>query len=270
MADTTDKAEYEYIRVARADGIGRLTLDRPEVLNALIPEMMSEIVAALRGFEQDNSVRAVLIDGAGSAFSAGGDKDFLDRIAGLEPFEVRDVVYAHFGAAVKALKLCPKPTVAAVQGPAVGAGCEIALACDFRVAGDDALFYQSWIHLGLISPLGGMYLLPRLVGLAKANEMLMLGKKVRAEEALAIGLVNEVAAPGKLEETAVALARRLAAGPPLALRAMKEGIRRGLESSLADEWEHNIYVQSLLIDSKDYAEGIAALREGRTPQFKGR
>ncbi len=270
MARSRKGQDFKYVRYDCTDGIGRLTLDRPEVLNALIPDMLDEIIAALGAFEDDGDGRALVIAGAGRGFSAGGDMAFLDEVTKLEPFEIRDTVYAHFGAGIKAVKLCTKPTVAAVNGAAMGAGCELALACDFRVAAEDALFCESWIDLGLISPLGGMYLLPRLVGLAKANEMLMLGAKVRAEEALAIGLVNEVVASEKLEETATALARRLADGPPLALRAMKEGIRRGQESTLAAEWEHNIYVQSMLLDSEDFAEGVAAMKERRKPRFAGR
>ena len=163
--------------------------------------MMGEIVEAVRAFEDDRGVRVMLIEGAGRGFSAAGDFDFLDELKAKTPFEIRDEVYAFFAGGIKAIKLFSKPTVAAVNGPASGAGFEIALACDFRIASSDAVFIESWINLGLISPLGGMFLLPRLVGLAKANEILMLGKPVRGEEAAEIGLM-----------------------------AMKEGIRRGMES----------------------------------------
>lgn len=262
--------DYEFIQVSVNDGIARLVLNRPGVLNALTPEMMGEIINALDLMEADDEVRTLLITGAGRGFSAGGDAGFLEKLIDYRPFEIKDTVYAFFGKGVRNLKLFSKPTVAAVNGPAAGAGFEIALACDFRIASSDALFHQSWIHLGLISPLGGMYLLPRLVGLARANEILMLGRRVNGDEAAAMGLANETVAPQELDRAATKLARRLAEGPPLALRAMKEGIRRGMESTLAAEWEHNLYVQGLLIDSEDYAEGVRALLDKRKAKFVGR
>lgn len=264
-----DDASFEHILAVVEDGVGRLTLNRPEVLNALHPAMMGEIISAVAAFEGDADVRVMLIEGAGRGFSAGGDFDFLDQLKTMTPFEIRDEVYAFFAGGIKAIKLFSKPTVAAVGGPATGAGFEIALACDFRIASTEALFVESWIQMGLISPLGGMYLLPRLVGLAKANEILMLGKRVGGAEAAEIGLVNQTVAPSALAETAAALARKLAAGPPLGLKAMKEGIRRGMESSLAAEWEHNVSVQSMLINTADYREGVEALKGRRPPVFKG-
>ena len=263
-------ATYDYIQTDIANGIGRLTLNRPEVLNALHQPMMGEIIQAVSTFDADDQVRVMLIDAAGRGFSAGGDFQFLQSMTRMTPFEVKAEVYSYFATGIKAIKLFAKPTVAAVNGPATGAGFEIALACDFRIASESALFIQSWINLGLISPLGGMYLLPRLVGLSKANEMLMLGKPVRGPEAAAIGLVNETVTDDALSGRARDLAAQLAAGPPLGLRAMKEGIRRGMESSLAAEWEHNVYVQSMLLNTHDYKQGVTALRERRKPTFEGR
>ncbi len=261
---------FEYLKTEVKDGIGRLTLNRPEVLNALHQPMMGEIIEAVNAFETDDQVRVMLLDAEGRGFSAGGDFRFLESMTRMTPFEVKGEVYSFFATGIKAIKLFAKPTVTAVNGAATGAGFEIALACDFRIAGESALFIQSWINLGLISPLGGMYLLPRLIGLAKANEMLMLGKHVRGAEAAEIGLVNETVANEALAERAWALATQLAAGPPLVLRAMKEGIRRGMESTLAAEWEHNVYVQSMLLNTHDYKQGVAALRERQTPTFEGR
>lgn len=262
-------ANCRYILVEGGTAIGRLTLARPP-MNGLHPEMMRELMEGVAALERDAAVRAIVVDSACRAFSAGGDIAFLDEASAKRPAELRNDVYGYFIGGVKALRLCAKPTVAAVNGAAAGAGCELALACDFRVCSSDALFQESWINLGLISPLGGMKLLPQLVGLARANEMLLLGRRIRGEEAARIGLVNECVAPEALAEAALRWARELAEGAPLGLRAMKEGVRRGMESSLAAEWEQNSYVQGLLIDSDDFKEGVAALKERRKPRFKGR
>lgn len=262
-------SEWQDIKVTGGSPVGRVTLARPDALNALTPPMMGEIAEAVVALEADAAVRAILVEAEGRTFSAGGDTGFLTAMTEQAPFEIKGTVYRYFAGAVKALRLCGKPTVAAVQGVASGAGCELTLACDFRIAAEDAVFHESWIQLGLISPLGGMALLPQLIGLARANEMLLLGERVAAEEALRIGLVNRVVPAADLGATALAWAERLAAGAPLGLKAMKEGIRRGLESSVMAEWEHNVYVQSMLINSDDFAEGVAALKAKRKPEFKG-
>jgi enoyl-CoA hydratase/carnithine racemase len=188
----------------------------------------------------------------------------------MTPFEIKQTVYTSFLAGVRAVKLCAKPTIAAVNGPAMGAGCELAVACDFRIAGESAVFVENWVHLGILAPLGGMFLLPQIVGLGMATEMLMLGKRVDAAEALRIGLVREVVPDAGLMASARALAGQLAAGPPLALSVYKEGLRRGMESTLAAEWEFNVYAQALLLNSADFAEAVAAMQEKRPPTFSGR
>jgi enoyl-CoA hydratase/carnithine racemase len=261
---------YESIEVEIGDdGIARLTLNRPEKLNALTPAMMAEIADALDRLGRDKAARCVLLKGAGKGFCAGGDTAFLEELLDYSPSEVRETVYTYFARGMRALKLFPKPTVAAVNGPAVGAGFDLALACDFRIASSKAIFQQSWINLGLITPLGGMYLLPRLVGMNAASEMLMLARRVSGDEGAELGLVSKSVPPEVLDDEAESWARRLASGPPLALQAMKEGLRRGQESPLEQEWEHNVYVQSLLIGSRDFAEGVRALTEKRPPQFSG-
>lgn len=263
-------AEETHLQVEKRGAVGWIAFDRPGKLNALRPETMAELMAAVGGFEADEGVRAVVVTGTGEAFSSGGDLDFLDELTRMEPFDIKRAVYTYFQGAVKKIKLCPKPTVAAVHGPAVGAGCEVAIACDFRIVTPEAMFYQSWRDLGIIPPLGGMFLLPRLVGLAKATEMILLGERVRGEEAARIGLANKVVAREALADEAMALAERLAEGPPLAYAVAKEGLRRGMESSLAAEWEFNLYAQSLLFGTHDYAEAARAFREKRKPRFEGR
>lgn len=258
------------IRVEVTEHIAIVTLNRPERLNALTPAVMDHLRAEMERVDADPAVRVVVLTGAGRGFSSGGDREFLRQLTGMQPFEIKQSIYANFSAGIKAIKLCSKPTLAAVNGPAVGAGCELAVACDFRIAAESAVFHENWSMLGVIAPLGGMFLLPRIVGLARATEMLMLAKRVDAQEALRIGLVSEVVPDERLAEAAGELASRLAAAAPLALRACKEGLRRGMESSLAAEWEFNVYAQSMLIDSEDFAEAVAAMHEKRAPVFRGR
>ena len=256
-----------HILVDRIGKVGKITFNRPATLNAFTPEMLGEVTAAVQDFERDPAVRALLICGAGDSFSAGGDMDFLDELGRMTPFEIKGLVYANFAGATKTVKLCSMPTVAAVNGPAVGAGCEMAVACDFRIASDRAMFTEAWIKLACIPPLGGMFLLPQIVGLAKATEMIMLGTQVGAEEAKAIGLANKVVPAEALEEEGLALAARLADGPPKALAVIKEGLRRGMESTLAAEWDFNVYAQSMLIADGDFSEAVSAFKEKRKPAF---
>lgn len=260
----------EDILVETRGAVAWVTLNRPESMNAMTPALMGRLREIVSGLDQDEAVRVVVFTGAGRGFSAGGDREFLDEVTRMTPFEIKRSVYENFQGAVKAVKLLSKPTIAAVNGPAVGAGCELAVACDFRIVSSEAYFLETWVNLGVIAPLGGMFLLPQLVGLGVATEMLMLGKRVGADEAARLGLATEVVAPEKLEEAATALAEKLAAGPPLALSLFKEGLRRGMESSLAAEWEFNLYAQAMLLNSADFAEAVAAMAEKRQPEFKGK
>ncbi len=256
--------------VDKHDRIGRIVFNRPAVKNALTPAMLDETIRAIADLERDDDVRVVLITGAGGSFTSGGDLKFLADLTQKKPFEIRNTVYTHFAGTAKAIKLCRKQTVAAVAGPAVGAGREYAIACDFRIAAESAAFCETWVHIGLMVPLGGMFLLPRLIGLGRATDMLMRGTTVRGPEAERIGLVQGCVPDDQLDDAAMALARELAAGPPLALAAIKEGLRRGMESNLNAEWEFNLYAQAMLINSDDYAEAMQARAEKRTPDFKGR
>jgi enoyl-CoA hydratase/carnithine racemase len=256
--------------VDKKDGIGRIVFNRPETKNALTPQMLDEVMRAITAFERDDEVRVLLFSGAGGSFSSGGDLKFLADMTQKKPFEIRNTVYTYFAGTAKAIKLCRKPTVAAVAGPAVGAGCEYAIACDFRVAGESAAFCETWVNIGLMVPLGGMFLLPRLIGLGRATDMLMRGTTVRGAEAERIGLVHRCVPDAQLESAALELARELAEGPPLAYGAIKEGLRRGMESSLNAEWEFNLYAQAMLINSDDYAEALRARQEKRKPRFSGK
>lgn len=247
-----------------------VTVARGDIGNASSPEMLGEIRRAFTELSADAEVRAIILAAEGKHFSVGADFTFLQRLTGMSASEIKDTVYANFQGAARAIYRCPKPTLALVQGAAVTVGCELALACDFRVAAESAMFQESWIKLGIMPPLGGTFLLPRIVGLGRAMDMCLRGRQVRAEEALAIGLVSEVVAADALPERGMILARELAGSAPLGYATVKQSIQRAIESSMEAEWQANLPNQALLLGSEDHREGLAAVTEKRAPQFRGR
>jgi enoyl-CoA hydratase/carnithine racemase len=248
--------------------VGYVSINRPEARNAVYPELLDEAIAAIEAFEQDDEVRVIVFGGEGTAFCAGADREkFLLKLPGKTAQQIQTDIYRRFMGLARALKLSAKPTIAAVNGPAIGAGCEFAIAADFRVAGPKALFCENWIDLGIIPPLGGMFIIPRLVGAERAADMIMRARKVGAEEALAWGLVSKVAGEEGLAAAVHEFALSLARRSPRALAIAKQGLRRGAEGSLAAEWEFNVQAQSVLLTSADYAEAMAALAEGHAPVF---
>lgn len=260
----------DHIRVERVGVVARVVVARSDIGNASSPEMLGEIRDAFLALSEDSEVRAIVLAAEGKHFSVGADFTFLQRLSGMSASEIKGTVYANFQGAAKAIYRCPKPTLALVQGAAITVGCELALACDFRIASDTARFQESWINLGIIPPLAGLFLLPRLIGLGRAMEMCLQGRPVLAEEALRIGLVGEVIAADALAERGETLARELAASAPLAYAAAKQGLQRGLESSMEAEWQANLSNQALLLGSEDHREGLAAVTGKRAPQFHGR
>ncbi len=246
-------------------GVLRLTLNRPERLNALTAPLLQALEEALEEAREDPGVRALLLTGAGRAFSAGQDL--------LEFGEERPDYEAHlnrYNRVVKALVGLGKPLVVAVNGPAAGAGMSLALLGDYRLAGRSASFTTAFLKIGLIPDSGMTFFLPRLVGLAKAQELILLSPKVEAEEALAIGLVHRVVPDEALMEEALKVAETLAQGPTrayaLAKRALLESFRLTLEEALALE----AFLQGEAGRTLDHEEGVRAFREKRPPRFQGR
>jgi len=249
------------------DAVRVITLNRPETMNALTLEAMAALGERLEAAAADSRVRAVVVTGAGASFSSGGDTRFLQELPGMAPERVRDVVYGTFQRPIRAIRAMRKPVIAAVNGPAVGAGCELALAADFRLASETARFGEVWIRIGCVPALGGMYLLPRIVGLTKAVEMILTGAVVDAAEALRIGLVNRIVPAAGLAGAALALARDLAAGPAEAIALAKETIARGLGTDLAGALDAALAAQARCFATEDFAEGVRALAERRSPRF---
>jgi enoyl-CoA hydratase/carnithine racemase len=259
----------ELVLPRREGGVCTLTLNRPAASNALTVEAMAALADHLEEAAKDPATRAVIITGAGAAFSAGGDIAFLQALPGMPPAQIKEIVYGTFQRVPRAIRAMAKPVIAAVNGAAVGAGCEIAVACDLRIASDTARFGEVWVNLGCVPALGGMFLLPRIVGLGKATELVMTGAIIDAAEALRIGLVNKVVAPSELASAAGELALRLARGPSRALAAAKAALNRGLESNLWTELEATVEQQIMCFGTRDFAEGVRALAEKRAPRFTG-
>jgi len=257
------------IGAVHADGVATIRFQRGATGNRLRVETLEALCAAIDAAVADTGVRTIVLAADGRHFSSGADMAFLDGLASARAAEVRTYIYTWFQGAVRRLWQAPKPTLALVNGAAVTVGCELALACDFRLASQGARFEESWIRLGLMAPLGGMFLLPRMLGVARAKEMLLRGRALAADEALAAGLVSAVVPRDELDEAGAAFAAELAALPPLAYAAAKEALHRALQGTIEAEWSAGVLAQAMLMGSADFTEGLAAFREKRKPRFTG-
>ena len=256
------------------DGVLTITLDRPEAKNALTVEMRDDLLAAVRTARRDSAVRAVLVTATGDAFCAGMDlRASTVAQAGGAGFDTRstsEALRAGVQAVVRELWELDKPTVAAVNGTAVGPGAHIALACDFVLVHEDTRFAWTFSRWGLVVDAGGAYLLPRLVGLPRARAMVLLCEGVKGSEAVALGLAYKCVPAADLRTQADALVAKLASGPTRSLGLSKQLLNRTFETDLATALELEGHFQSLATTSGDLAEGMAAFREKREPKFTGR
>jgi 2-(1,2-epoxy-1,2-dihydrophenyl)acetyl-CoA isomerase len=261
---------YDTITFELADGLARIELNRPETLNAWTPELGRELLDAVTRAAADPDARAILVTGAGRAFSAGADlKVSRETTAeGLPDLStrLRDV----YNPIVLAVRDAPKPVVAAVNGPAAGLGFALALACDLIVAAESAYFLLPFVNLGLIPDAGAAYLLATRVGTARATALAMLGERLPAIRALEWGLVEAVYPDDEFAASAGEVAAQLAAGPTLAYANMKRVIRAGAQAALAEQLKLEATLQQEHAGTHDYAEGVRAFREKRPPRFAGR
>jgi 2-(1,2-epoxy-1,2-dihydrophenyl)acetyl-CoA isomerase len=256
-----------------ADHVGRITLDRPDAKNALTIEMRDAIVDAVRSARADDAVRALLITGTGDAFCAGMDLSASTLAKAAEPgFSNRSTAEAlRIGVQtfIRELWELDKPTVAAVNGAAVGPGAHLALACDFVVVHESTRFMWSFAKWGLVVDAGGAYLLPRLVGLPRAKAMVMLGEGAKGAEAVELGLAYRCVAPDELTKTAEELVTRLASGPTRSLGLSKRLLNASFETDLSRSLDSEGSFQALAATSSDLAEGMAAFKDKRDPDFTG-
>lgn len=246
---------FETFGLAFEDAVATLTLERPDRLNAMNREMRQELGDFFLACPQEPELRCLIVTGSGRAFSAGGD---INDFRGTTPEELHALLDRLTHRWFKALWALPQPVIAAVNGAAAGAGCNLALGCDLLIASSAASFSQSFLKIGLVPDLGGVFSLPRRVGLHRAKELALLGERIDAEEALKIGLVNRVVAPERLLEEAKAMAARLAEAPPAAVALTKRMLNRSFESSMESILDEELMAQSFLFGTPDSRERIAA------------
>ena len=262
---------YKCLLYGVHDAVATLTLNRPERLNALGDTLREDLYDAVVRASDDPGVRVIVVTGAGKGFCAGGDvkamheakeqrrdRPLLERVAPL-----RDRV-------ILAMRDAPKPIIAAVNGAAAGAGMNLALACDMRVASTTAKFGETFVKRGLHVDWGGTYFLPRLVGMAKACELIFTGELIDADEALRLGLVSAVVPPERLLPAAYEVAAKIAAGPPIAIRLAKRALYHGLDVDLRAALEFETFAQNICSETEDAREGVRAFVEKRAPKFEGR
>jgi 2-(1,2-epoxy-1,2-dihydrophenyl)acetyl-CoA isomerase len=260
---------YETIIWEQSGGVGRVTLNRPGTLNAWVVQFGDELRRVLEHEAADESVRAVLVTGAGRGFSSGADLK-----AGFDPADdgmpnIRKELHDYYHPAIAGVRRLPKPVVAAVNGPAVGIGCSLAVAFDLVLAAESAFFALAFVNIGLMPDGGSTAFVPPAVGKARAFQMALLGERVPAPRALEWGLVNWVHPDELLMGEAVALVERLAAGPTRSYASAKQALNRSLYGDLDAQLELEAELQHALGRSRDFLEGVAAFVEKREPAFSG-
>lgn len=269
MPTEEDRLSGNTVIWEQSGSVGRITLNRPETLNAWIPEFGAELKAIIEGEAADDSVRAVLITGAGRGFSSGADLK-----AGFEPSEdggpdVRSELRDVYHPVIAGIRRLPKPVVAAVNGPAVGIGCSLAIACDLVMAAESAFFGLAFVNIGLMPDGGSTAFVPPAVGKARAFQMALLGERLTAAQALEWGLANWVHPDDRLMEEAQALVERLAGGPTRSYASSKRALNNFIYGDLDAQLDLEAELQHALARSKDFVEGATAFVQKRPPQFTG-
>jgi 2-(1,2-epoxy-1,2-dihydrophenyl)acetyl-CoA isomerase len=257
---------YETIIYEKSAGLATVTLNRPQSLNAFVPQMNQEVLDALKNGERDEDVRCIMITGAGRAFCAGQD------LKGRSPEQKGSLgasLREKYNPMIRQIRRMEKIVIAAVNGVAAGAGCNLALACDLRVASEEAKFIQSFVRVGLAPDSGGSFILPRLVGLSKALELLLLGDTLDAHEAQRIGLVARIFAATDFAASAKEIGVRIAKGPR-GIGLIKRAVNHANLANLEADLEYEAAMQEIAGRSSDYDEGVRAFLEKRAPVFTGK
>jgi len=257
---------YETILYEKSNGVATITLNRPQALNAFTPQMNNELSQALREAERDGEVRCVVLTGSGRAFCAGQDLKGRTR---EQRGSLGQSLRERYNPIILRIRNMEKVVLAAVNGIAAGAGCNLALCCDLRIASEETRFIQAFVRVGLAPDCGGSFFLPRLIGLSKAMELLLLGEPVEAQQALNLGLVAKVFPVKEFAGATRKMAEELARGPR-SIGLIKRAVNRALKSDLESQLEYEAQLQEIAGRSTDFDEGVQAFLEKRTPEFTGK
>jgi 2-(1,2-epoxy-1,2-dihydrophenyl)acetyl-CoA isomerase len=264
----SEEKHYDTLLVESRDGIAVVTLNRPEVLNAFNPRMGRDIPAALRMLADDADTRVVILTGAGRAFCSGADISRpKDRASQWNPNVISG--YESGTAMSRMMTNYPKPIIAAINGVALGVGFSLTLPCDIRLAAENASFGAIYTRIGMIPELGSSFLLTRIVGFGKAMELVLTGRTIDAQEAKAIGLVNQIAPAGKVMEVALEMARMMLKSPPNALRLTKQALHHAAANGMLQATQFEGLAMQMCRHSSDHKEALKAFREKREPRFTG-
>lgn len=266
MAAKKEEKVFTTLLITKENKIGTITLNRPEVFNAFDETQSYELQDALKMMERDATVNTVVITGAGKAFCSGQD---LKAISGAEKRSFVDSLKNRYNPIIRAIRNMPKPVICRLNGVAAGAGCSLALACDFIIASEKATLIEVFVNIGLVLDSGSSYFLPRLIGSARAFEMATLGSKVPAAKALEWGMVNRVVPEENLDAAVLEIATQYANGPTKAYGLMKKMLNKSFHSDLEGMLEYEMYCQEIAGNSRDYKEGVKAFMEKRAPKFTG-
>jgi len=258
---------YQFLLFRTADGIATVSLNRPEVYNALNDAITFELQDVLKVVAKDESVRVVVLTGEGKAFCAGQD---LKESSASPNRSFMESLQKRYNPIIRAMRSLPKPVICRLNGVAAGAGCSIALACDLIIASEEAILTQVFINIGLVPDSGSSYFIPRLVGMAKAFELCTMGTKIKAGEAVGLGLINRAVSPDQLDAAVSEYTTYFANAPTKSIGLIKKMLQKSAHATLDEMLEYEAWCQEIAGSSADYKEGVAAFLAKRKPRFTGR